>query len=140
MPLTIQPFRPTAPVAPPVFNNAPPLSSIQGAPVNVQPPTTFPTGFNIGGSSGWTDPTPSTNTLGLNINGLNVNYDIGPNTDAFARGAYNYLDNNLKSTENLLGQTITQSQDFITNTTAPLTDFNTTVLPTMFGTLQAQNE
>jgi hypothetical protein len=130
-------------IAPGGINAPQPIMSLlQGPPVNVQPPTPFapPSGFNIGGSSGWDDPTPSTNTLGLNINGLNVSYDIGPNTDAFARGAYNYLDNNFKSSENLVGGTIAQSEDFLTRQTAPLTDFNTTVLPSMFGTLQAQNQ
>lgn len=113
---------------------------LQANPVNVLPPTTFAQPFNIGGSSGYVDPTPSTNTLSLNQGGFSLNYDIGPNTDAFARSAYNYLDNSFASDANLFGKTVAQSQDFITNETAPLTDFNTTVLPSMFGTLQAQNQ
>jgi hypothetical protein len=118
---------------------------------NVLPPTTYSSSATgsasgIGGTSGGGAGAGS-NTLSLNVGGLDVDYDIGPNTEAFADQAYDYLDNSFNSDAALLGSTIAGSEDFLSGLAAPALSesqtqqqFNTQTLPTMFGTLEAQNQ
>jgi hypothetical protein len=115
--------------------------------VNVTPPTTFETGASgIGGTSGGGGGSGA-NNLSLNLGGLNVNYDIGPNTEAFAEQGYDYLDNSFDADTALLGSTIVGSENFLSGLAAPALSesqtqeqFNDQTLPTMFQTLNEQNQ
>lgn len=86
------------------------------------------------------------NVLSMNLGGVNVNFDMGPSTGDLATQAYNFLGNSFNADSALLGQTIVGSQNFVSGFATPVLqmaqtqqDFNTQVLPSMFGTLSAQN-
>lgn len=86
------------------------------------------------------------NILSMNLGGVNVNFDMGPSTGDLATQAYNFLGNSFNADSALLGHTIIGSQQFVSGFAAPVLDmaktqqdFNTQVLPSMFGTLSAQN-
>jgi hypothetical protein len=98
----------------------------------------------LGGTSG--NPATSSNVLSLNLGGVNVNYDMGASTSDQAAAAYSFLDNSFSADNALVGNTIMGSQNFISGFAAPIAamattqqNFNTQVLPSMFGTLNAQN-
>lgn len=101
----------------------------------------------IGGTSGGTPGQGGgANVLSMNLGGLNVNFDMGPSTGDMATQAYNFLGNSFNADSALLGHTIIGSQNFVAGFAAPVLqmaqqqqDFNTQVLPSMFGTLSAQN-
>jgi hypothetical protein len=101
----------------------------------------------IGGTSGGTPGQGGgANVLSLNLGGVNVNYDIGPSSGDMATQAYNFLGNSFNADSTLLGNTIVGSQNFVAGFAAPVLsmaenqqDFNTQVLPSMFGTLSNQN-
>jgi len=116
-------------------------------------PTTFDSsgpvmkGFNIdpsfapwttGGTSGDGSGRGS-NVLNINLGGSSLKFDLGPNTDYFSQGAYNFLDNSFQQDKALLGGTIIGSQNFLLGAAAPLAEFNTTSLPAMFAHLSDQN-
>lgn len=118
---------------------------------NMLPPTTYSsasmgTSGGVGGTSGG-GANASGNALSLNLGGLNVSYDIGPNTEDFADQAYDYLSNSFDADSALLGSTIAGSQDFLSGLAQPALSesesqqtFNDLTLPTMFQTLQNQNQ
>lgn len=100
----------------------------------------------IGGTSGGTGNGNGANVLSLNLGGVNVNYDMGPSTGEASNDAYNFLDNSFSADSALLGSTIVGSQSFLSGFASPVLsmaqtqeNFNTQVLPSMFGTLSAQN-
>jgi hypothetical protein len=100
----------------------------------------------IGGTSGGSGNGAGANVLSMNLGGVNVNYDMGPSTGEASNAAYNFLDNSFNADSALLGNTIVGSQNFLSGMTAPVLsmattqqNFNTQVLPSMFGTLSAQN-
>jgi hypothetical protein len=99
---------------------------------------------NVGGTSG--NASGSTNTLGLNLGGLNVAFDLGPSTDTVANQAYKLITTSFSDDANLLGQTVIGSQSFLNGLAQPVLDlaaneqqFNTTNLPQMFTSLNQQN-
>jgi hypothetical protein len=117
-----------------------------GANGGIASPSTFmsPTA-PIGGTSGG-GPGAGSNVLSMNLGGVNVNYDMGPTTGELTNQAYNFLGNSFNADSALVGNTIVGSQNFLSgfanpvlNMAATQEDFNTQVLPTMFGTLSAQN-
>jgi hypothetical protein len=124
--------------------NTMPVGNING---NAAPqPSSFmsPTA-PIGGTSGGGQGAGS-NVLSMNLGGVNVNYDMGPSTGEATNAAYNFLGNSFNADSALLGNTIVGSQQFISGFAAPVLsmaqtqqNFNTQVLPSMFGTLSAQN-
>lgn len=86
------------------------------------------------------------NVLSMNLGGVNVNFDMGPSAGDLATQAYNFLGNSFNADSSLLGNTIIGSQNFVSGFAQPVLqmaqtqqDFNTQVLPSMFGTLSAQN-
>lgn len=86
------------------------------------------------------------NVLSMNLGGVNVHFDMGPHTGDLATQAYNFLGNSFNADSALLGHTIIGSQQFVSGFAQPVLqmaqqqqDFNTQVLPSMFGTLSAQN-
>jgi hypothetical protein len=86
------------------------------------------------------------NVLSLNLGGVNVNYDMGPSTGEATNDAYSFLGNSFNADSALLGNTIVGSQNFLSGFANPVLamaqnkqSFNTQVLPSMFGTLSAQN-
>jgi hypothetical protein len=91
----------------------------------------------VGGTSNGSN---NANVLSVNLGGASFNYDLGPDTETMADQAYNYLSNSFDSDEALLGGTIVGSQDFLSDFAAPLSSFNTQVLPSMFGTLETNNQ
>lgn len=101
----------------------------------------------IGGTSGGEgNPGHGSNHLSMNLGGVNVNFDMGPSTGELTNDAYNFLGNSFNADSVLLGNTIVGSQTFLSGFADPILsmaqqqqDFNTQVLPTMFGTLSAQN-
>lgn len=102
----------------------------------------------IGGTTGGAAPGQGggANVLSMNLAGVNVNYDLGPSTADMATQAYNFLGNSFNADSALLGNTIIGSQNFVSGFAQPVLqmaqtqeDFNTQVLPSMFGTLSAQN-
>lgn len=101
----------------------------------------------IGGTSGGTPAQGGgANILSMNLGGVNVNYDLGPSSADMATQAYNFLGNSFNADSALLGNTIIGSQNFVSGFAAPVLsmaqsqqNFNTQVLPSMFGTLSAQN-
>jgi hypothetical protein len=101
----------------------------------------------IGGTSGGTPGQGGgANVLSMNLGGVNVNFDMGPSTGDMATQAYNFLGNSFNADSALLGNTIIGSQNFVSGFAAPVLNmaqtqenFNTQVLPSMFGTLSAQN-
>lgn len=117
---------------------------LQAAPVQASfMSPTSPIGGTSGGAPGQGG---GANMLSMNIGGVNVNYDIGPSTADIATQAYNFLGNSFNADSALVGNTIIGSQKFVSGFAQPVLqmaqqqeDFNTTVLPTMFGTLSAQN-
>jgi hypothetical protein len=113
---------------------------VQAQPVNANPPAAswFSNG-DVGGTSGDSNNNPSTNLLSMNVGGTQVSYDIGPNTDAFAKEAYQYLGNSFNADTALLGNTIVGGQNFLAGFAAPLEQFNTQVLPQQYAVLGAQN-
>lgn len=120
-----------------------PLNSGNASPAAFMSPTAA-----IGGTSGNAAPGQGggANMLSMNIGGVNVNYDIGPSTADLATQAYNFLGNSFNAGSALLGSTIIGANKFVSGFAQPVLqmaqqqeDFNTTVLPSMFGTLSAQN-
>lgn len=101
----------------------------------------------IGGTSGGAPGKGGgANVLSMNLGGVNVNFDMGPSTGDLATQAYNFLGNSFNADSALLGNTIVGSQNFVSGFAAPVLqmaqtqqNFNTQVLPSMFGTLSAQN-
>jgi hypothetical protein len=102
----------------------------------------------IGGTSGGAAPGQGggANVLSMNLGGVNVNFDMGPSTGDLATQAYNFLGNSFNADSALLGNTIVGSQSFVSGFATPVLqmaqtqqNFNTQVLPSMFGTLSAQN-
>jgi hypothetical protein len=101
----------------------------------------------IGGTSGGTPGQGGgANVLSMNLGGVNVNFDMGPSTGDLATQAYNFLGNSFNADSALLGNTIIGSQNFVSGFAQPVLsmaqtqeNFNTQVLPSMFGTLSAQN-
>jgi hypothetical protein len=101
----------------------------------------------IGGTSGGTPGQGGgANVLSMNLGGVNVNFDMGPSTGDLATQAYNFLGNSFNADSALLGNTIIGSQNFVSGFAQPILsmasteeNFNTQVLPSMFGTLSAQN-
>lgn len=86
------------------------------------------------------------NVLSMNLGGVNVHFDMGPSTGDLATQAYNFLGNSFNAGANLLGNTIVGGQNFVNGFAQPVLqmaqqqqNFNTQVLPQMFGTLSAQN-
>lgn len=86
------------------------------------------------------------NVLSMNLGGVNVHFDMGPSTGDLATQAYNFLGNSFNADSALLGGTIIGSQKFVSGFATPVLqmaqtqqNFNTQVLPSMFGTLSAQN-
>jgi hypothetical protein len=116
--------------------------------INAPQPAPLPVGFGlspgpwdaggVGGTSGGGEGS-GTNTLSVNLGGATFNYDMGPDTEHFANGAYNFLGSSFASDSALLGGTIVGSQNFLTGLAMPLEGFNTQVLPSMYGVLSAQN-
>lgn len=97
--------------------------------------------MSVGGTSGG-----SSGNLGINLGGLNVNFDLGPSTSAVASQAYAFLNSSFNSDSALLGNTITGSQDFLSSFATPVLRmaqqqqaFNTQELPGMFANLNAEN-
>lgn len=101
----------------------------------------------IGGTSGGPgEPGHGSNVLSMNLGGVNVNFDMGPSTGELTNDAYNFLGNSFNADSALLGNTILGSQQFVSGFATPVLQmaqdqqtFNTQVLPSMFGTLSAQN-
>lgn len=101
----------------------------------------------IGGTSGGTPGQGGgANVLSMNLGGVNVNFDMGPSTGDMATQAYDFLGNSFNADSALLGNTIIGSENFVSGFAQPVLsmaktaeDFNTQVLPSMFGTLSAQN-
>jgi hypothetical protein len=129
--------------------NAMPVGDLNGSTSNAAiSPTPFmsPTSA-IGGTSGGGDNIgASSNILSMNLGGVNVNYDMGPSTGDLATQAYNFLGNSFNADSALLGNTIAGSQAYVSGFAAPVEamasdqqNFNTQVLPSMFGTLSSQN-
>jgi hypothetical protein len=114
---------------------------------NVSPAAFMSPTAPIGGTSGGTPGQGGgANVLSMNLGGVNVNFDMGPSTGDLATQAYNFLGNSFNADSALLGNTIIGSQNFVSGFAQPVLalatqqeDFNTTVLPSMFGTLSAQN-
>lgn len=99
-----------------------------------------------GASNGVAGQGGGANVLSMNIGGVSVNYDLGPSTADMATQAYNFLGNSFNADSALLGNTIIGSQNFVSGFAQPVLsmaqtqeNFNTQVLPSMFGTLSAQN-
>lgn len=124
-----------------------PMSTINGTAVsNAQPSSFFSPSAPIGGTSGGTGNGVGANVLSMNLGGVNVNFDMGPSTGEASNTAYNFLDNSFSNDTALLGNTIIGSQEYVAGFAAPVEamaqtqeNFNTQVLPSMFGTLSAQN-
>jgi hypothetical protein len=115
------------------------------APGNSQPSAFMSPTAPIGGTSGGGQGAGS-NVLSMNLGGVNVNYDMGPSTGEATNAAYNFLGNSFNADSALLGNTIVGSQNFLSGFASPILsmaqsqqEFNTQVLPSMFGTLGAQN-
>jgi hypothetical protein len=116
--------------------------------MNAPQPAALPVGYGlspgpweaggVGGTSGGGEGS-SANTLSVNMGGASFNYDMGPDTEHFANSAYDFLGSSFSADSALLGSTIVGSQNFLTGFAAPIENFNTQVLPSMFGTLSAQN-
>lgn len=124
---------------------ASPVGGIGGGNAN---PASFmsPTSPIGGTSNGVAGQGGGSNVLAMNLGGVNVNYDLGPSTADMATQAYNFLGNSFNAASALLGNTIIGSQKFVAGFAQPVLDmaqtqqnFNTQVLPSMFGTLSAQN-
>lgn len=105
-----------------------------------------PTAAIGGTSNGIAGQGGGANVLSMNVGGVHVNYDLGPSTADMATQAYNFLGNSFNADSALLGNTIIGSQNFVAGFAAPVLsmaqtqeNFNTQVLPSMFGTLSAQN-
>lgn len=118
------------------------INSGNASPAAYMSPTA-PIGGTSGGVAGQGG---GSNVLSMNLGGVNVNYDMGPSTGDLATQAYNFLGNSFNADSALLGQTIVGSQNFVSGFAAPVLsmaqtqqNFNTQVLPSMFGTLSAQN-
>lgn len=121
-------------------NIVPPSSGWFGQPAPTSPSYEFSSG--LGGTSGGAPQAGAgvdSNVLTMNLGGTTLNYDLGANTDTLAESAYSYLGNSFNADSNLLGNTIAGGQNFLSSFAAPLENFNTQVLPTMFGTLSNQN-
>jgi hypothetical protein len=114
---------------------------------NVQPSSFMSPTAPIGGTSGGVaGQGGGSNVLSMNLGGVNVNFDMGASSSDMATQAYNFLGNSFNADSALLGQTIVGSQNFVAGFAAPVLsmaetqqNFNTQVLPSMFGTLSAQN-
>jgi hypothetical protein len=118
---------------------------------NVAPPTSYSSAATgaasgVGGTSGGGGGAGA-NELSLNVGGVSATYDIGPNTEAFAQQGYDYLDNSFSADSALLGDTIMNSEGFLSSLASPVLSlassaqqFNTTTLPEMFQTLNNQNQ
>jgi hypothetical protein len=119
-----------------------PINNGNASPAAFMSPTA-PIGGTSGGVPGQGG---GANVLSMNLGGVNVNFDMGPSTGDLATQAYNFLGNSFNADSALLGNTIIGSQNFVSGFAAPVLqmaqtqeDFNTQVLPSMFGTLSAQN-
>lgn len=104
---------------------------------------TAPIGGTSGGVAGQGG---GSNVLSMNLGGVSVNFDMGPSSGDMATQAYNFLGNSFNADSALLGNTIVGSQNFVSGFAQPVLqmaqtqqNFNTQVLPSMFGTLSAQN-
>lgn len=124
---------------------ASPVGGIGGGNAN---PAAFmsPTAAIGGTSNGVAGQGGGANVLSMNVGGVHVNYDLGPSSADMATQAYNFLGNSFNADSALLGNTIIGSQKFVNGFAQPVLDmaqtqqnFNTQVLPSMFGTLSAQN-
>ena len=128
-----------------------PMSTINGQPITNASISAAPfmsANSAIGGTSGppGSSSGEGANVLSMNLGGVNVNYDMGPSTGEATNDAYNFLGNSFAADSALLGNTIVGSQNFLSGFAAPVLNmaqtqenFNTQVLPSMFGTLSAQN-
>lgn len=86
------------------------------------------------------------NALSLNLNGVNLNYDLGPSVNTVAGQAYAFLNNSFNTDTAFVGGAITGGQNFLNGIISPVLDmaktqqdFNTNTLPSMFTTLNNQN-
>lgn len=98
----------------------------------------------IGGTSG--NPATSGNVLSLNLNGVNLNYDLGPNVSTVANQAQSFVTSSFNADAALLNSAIIGGQNFLGNIANPVIamaqdqqQFNTTQLPQMFTALANQN-
>ena len=98
----------------------------------------------IGGTSG--NPATSSNVLSMNVGGVNVNYDLGPNVSAVASQANSFVTSSFNADAALLNGAIVGGQTFLGNISNPIIAlaqsqqaFNTTQLPQMFTSLNNQN-
>lgn len=98
----------------------------------------------IGGTSG--NPATSSNVLSMNLGGVSVNYDLGPNVSAVTSQADQFVSSSFNADAALLNGAIIGGQNFLGNVANPIIAmaqnqqaFNTTQLPQMFTALNNQN-
>ena len=99
---------------------------------------------SIGGTSG--NPAATSNMLSLNLGGVNLSYDLGPNVSALSSQADQFVSQSFGADTALLNGAIIGGQTFLGNVSNPIIalaqnqqKFNTTQLPAMFSTLNNQN-
>ncbi|MGC8541037.1 MAG: CFI-box-CTERM domain-containing protein [Phycisphaerae bacterium] len=96
---------------------------------------------------GGTGATPGgSNSLSMNLGGVNLSYDLGPNVSTIAAQSAQFLNNSFQNDANFLGGAIVGANSLVTNLTAPLIDaaqyqmtVNNTQLPSLYNTLMSQN-
>jgi hypothetical protein len=109
------------------------------APVTVAAPATG--SGAIGGTSGTGD-----SSLSLNLNGVDLNYDLGPSPSVVASQAYQFVGNSFNQDAAFVGNAITGADNLVSGLTAPLisgaldqSKTNDQVLPSLYQELMGQN-
>lgn len=99
--------------------------------------------YNSGGSSNASVPS---NTLAMNLGGVNVNYNLGQSTSTIAAQAGQFLNNSFNNDAAFLGQTIIGANSLVSNLTQPLissaqnqVNFDNSQLPSFYNTLAQEN-
>lgn len=84
----------------------------------------------------------SENNLNISGGGLNLNFDLGPNTAAVAQGAYNFLGNSFNMDNNFVSGAISGAQGWLSGIISPVVtasaaqiNQNTAQLPSLYSSL-----
>ena len=88
----------------------------------------------------------TSNLLNMNVGGVNVSYDLGPSVADQASASQTFLSNQFAEDSAFVQNNINSSQSFLSGFAAPIINaatqqqnFNDTVLPSMFSTLEGDN-
>lgn len=100
-------------------------------PMHMAPAATNPQGSGV-----------SENNLTISGGGLNLNFDLGPNTGAIANGAYNFLGNSFNMDNSFVSNAIAGAQGWLSGILSPVVSAssaqinqNTQQLPSLYASL-----